>query len=219
MCREHRGVTEVSQLSVPMPQAAITCSVDSTPGSSHPPHYKCQSVQVGTVSPRGETRRHRSPQSGVCLREGASLPHQPSATCASCLCPAVGGGGQREGNIFVSRCNIVGVGVAHNDSGRGGAFTKSSASANIPTQPREHSWMGRGWERSLELVPDGRLRGPGLRERLCISLLQTASQEVSKWDHHTALFTNLALDRVFAHVLLVKNSQQHRGRDVIPFFR
>lgn len=49
----------------------------------------------------------------MCSEFVFSQPHaiRPgSATCASCPCPLVGGRDQREGNVFVSLCNIVGAG-------------------------------------------------------------------------------------------------------------
>lgn len=58
----------------------INCSGDSSAGalplhSSHPPHYKCQPEQVGTVSQRGETQWQRwSPRVRARSERGSLLP-------------------------------------------------------------------------------------------------------------------------------------------------
>lgn len=65
-------------------------------------------------------------------------------------------GDWRGENIFASWCSIVATGGSHNDSSRGGAFTKSPASENAPTQHRGYTPDGESsWERSLRLVAEG----------------------------------------------------------------
>lgn len=69
-------------------------------------------------------------------------------------------------------------GGGHDDSSRGGAFTKSPASENTLTQPRERTQLpgsGRGAGRGLwGWSPTRSCRAPPrLSEHLCISLLQT----------------------------------------------
>ena len=74
--------------------------------------------------------------------------------------------GTRGEDIFVSQCNIVGLGVGHDDSDGGSAFTKSPASENRPTQPTGKLAPSSRWGEWLGEVPGAGpyvvLQAPGL---------------------------------------------------------